>query len=150
MRGVHHVAVIVSSMERSLRFYRDVLGLRVVRAQRDPSDPDARNYYFDTGDGGLLALFEYTDAHGAVGGTGGMHHLSLRVDSAAALEAAHAALTARSVMVSDIADQDFIASIYLRDPDGTMIEICAATRPLTAEDLLADPDPVPALAASRK
>jgi catechol 2,3-dioxygenase-like lactoylglutathione lyase family enzyme len=36
MRGVSHVAIGVSDMERSLRFYRDLLGLRVTLDKEEP------------------------------------------------------------------------------------------------------------------
>src|SRR5262249_5220067 len=44
-RGISHVAIGVSNMERSLQFYRDLLGLRVVR-----DDPEENT-------GGMPALF---------------------------------------------------------------------------------------------
>ncbi len=36
MRGISHVAIGVSDMERSLRFYRDLLGLRVALDKEEP------------------------------------------------------------------------------------------------------------------
>ena len=49
MRGVSHVAIGVSDMDRALKFYRDVLGLKVAldaqetlpRFNRQPGDPAA-------------------------------------------------------------------------------------------------------------
>ena len=36
MRGISHVAIGVSDMERSLRFYRDLLGLTVTLDKEEP------------------------------------------------------------------------------------------------------------------
>ena len=36
MRGISHVAIAVSDMERSLRFYRDLLGLTVSLDKEEP------------------------------------------------------------------------------------------------------------------
>ena len=128
-----------------MRFYSDVLGLELVRAQRDATDPDTRTYYFDLGGGALLALFEYVDARSTIGGVGGLHHLSLRV-APDALDRVRGELAQRGVAVTDIDEQPFFRSVYFRDPDGVQIEVCASTRALGPADLHADPDPVPALA----
>ena len=64
-------------------------------------------------------------AEGTVG-VGSTHHLALAVDSAEELEAWRDYLRGRGVECSDVFDRGASRSIYLRDPDGHMVEI--ATR----------------------
>jgi catechol 2,3-dioxygenase-like lactoylglutathione lyase family enzyme len=64
--GVHHLLMIVPDMGETLRFYRDLLGLKVVKTLGKidaPSGPKiGRNYFFELGDGSLLGLVEYDGA----------------------------------------------------------------------------------------
>jgi glyoxylase I family protein len=55
--GLHHIAVQTRDLEESLRFYRDLLGMRVVT---EGGPPDRRIVLLDMGDGGCIELFEPT------------------------------------------------------------------------------------------
>ena len=82
LRGLHHVTAICRDLERTIAFYRDVLGLAIVHDAPSDDDPDARHVWFGCGDGTLREL------HGvrrgcptAWSGCGSTHHFALRVDS---------------------------------------------------------------------
>lgn len=148
-RGVNHLALVSSDMNRTVQFYTQVLGLRLVRAQRNDDDPSSRHYFFDLGGGNLLAFFDFPGARPGQVGTGTMHHVAFSVESVEKLEELRQQLRRKGVEVSPVVDHDFIRSIYFRDPDGILLEASAYTRTLTEADIWADPDPVPAAAALR-
>ena len=65
IHGVNHLVLIVDDMDASVRFYRDLLGFKVVRTVAYPVDPAKplrvpKTYFFDIGaaGGALLGLFE--------------------------------------------------------------------------------------------
>ena len=74
IRGVHHTAIGVRDMERSLAFYRDLLGLPVLRDWIEDDRqidlivglPDARLriVHLDAGAGGVVELIEYLSPRG--------------------------------------------------------------------------------------
>jgi glyoxylase I family protein len=129
LRGLHHVTAICRDLERTTRFYRDVLGLAVVRDARSDDDPDARHVWFGAagGDpGALVSFLEYPDlAQGQIG-VGSTHHFALVVDSADEQEAWREHLRDQGVQCSEILERGVFRSLYLRDPDGHIVEI--ATR----------------------
>lgn len=143
--GVNHLALVSSNMDRTVRFYTQVLGLKLVRAQRNDDDPNSRHYFFALGGGNRLAFFDFPGSQAGKVGTGTMHHVAFSVGSPAELEELQRRLRTKGVEVSPVVDHDFIHSIYFRDPDGILLEASADTRPLTEADVVADPDPVPAV-----
>jgi glyoxalase family protein len=129
IRGIHHITLICSDVERTARFYTEVLGLRLVKRTVNFDDPDARHYYF--GDrlgspGTVITFFEYPRMARGRLGLGVTHHLALTVDSAAEQLDWKARLEAQGVDVSGPHDRRYFQSIYFRDPDGVILEI--ATR----------------------
>lgn len=148
-RGVNHLALVSANMDRTVRFYTQVLGLRLVRTQRNDADPNSRHYFFNLGGGNLLAFFDFPGYQQDHVGAGTMHHVAFSVESVAQLEELQRRLRAQAIEVSPIVDHDFIQSIYFRDPDGILLEASAYTRALTEADRWADPDPVPAVAELR-
>ena len=124
--GIHHVTLISGNLERSAAFYRDLLGLRLVEAGVNQDDPDARHFWFGDADGTpgtLITLFEYPEMeHGTVG-VGSTHHFAFRVSSEDELEGWRRYLDSRGVPCTQVLDRDKFKSIYLRDPDGHIVEI---------------------------
>lgn len=129
LRGLHHVTLICRDLERVTGFYRDVLGLTLVQEQANDDDPDARHFWFGDPSGApgtLISFLEYPEmAEGSVG-VGSTHHIAFIVDSAAEQEAWRDYLRGRDVECTDVFDRGGFRSIYLRDPDGHILEI--ATR----------------------
>lgn len=133
LTGLHHLTLICSDMERTIAFYRDVLGLGVVRDGPSDDDPDTRHVWFGAVDGApgrLLSAMEYPDLPEGVTGRGSTHHFALAVDSGEELGAWRDYLRDQDVECSDVFERGGFASVYLRDPDGHVVEV--ATRPLAA------------------
>ena len=124
--GLHHVTVICSDLERTTAFYRDVLGLALVREGVNDDDPDARHFWF--GDarataGTLVSFMEYPQMDEAREGRGGVHHFAFQVGSADEQVAWRDYLRARGVPCSEVFERGRFKSIYFRDPDGHLLEI---------------------------
>ena len=161
--GVHHLALVCADMDRTVAFYRDVLGLALVKTIELPAGM-GQHFFFDLGGGACLAFFWFPGAPAAVPGisapaarpdtgrlvsaVGSMNHVALTVDhDDLSLWRSH--LAAHGVATSEIVYHDdseatvaathtpdaFLASLYFNDPDGILLELAAWTRPLTAADV---------------
>src|SRR5262245_19030435 len=108
---IDHVSVLITDVERSRRFYRDILGLREINK---PKTFDFVALWFDLGDQHVhLLLKEEPDAISP-------RHFALRVKDAAAAR--------RYFTEQDIATQETnliygADRFFINDPDGNRIEI---------------------------
>jgi glyoxalase family protein len=128
-QGIHHVTMVSSDAQRTLDFYRDVLGLRLVKRTVNFDDPSAYHLYFGdrTGaPGTILTFFEWPGLPQGNPGVGGVHHVALGVEDEAGLLRWKRRLTDAGVHVSGPYDRRWFHSLYFRDPDGQILEI--ATR----------------------
>ena len=117
-RGVNHVAVVSSDLERSARFYHDVLGMPLVSVTPNRDEPRSTHINVALGGGVNLSLFDFPDVVGhAVGGAGGLMHLALSLPRDR-LEAIEAGAKEAGVAIRRIGD-----SLYFHDPDGLMLEL---------------------------
>jgi glyoxylase I family protein len=129
LRGLHHITLICSSIDRATAFYRDVLGLRLVKQTVNHDDPGAKHFYF--GDalgspGTVITCMEYPQMEEGVVGRGSTHHFAFAVETPEELDGWKHYLESRGVGCTERLDRTWFSSIYLRDPDGHVIEI--ATR----------------------
>src|SRR3712207_9380045 len=58
-RGLHHTALISSDVERTVRFYQDVLGFPLTELIENRDYPGSSHFFFDIGNGNLLAFFDF-------------------------------------------------------------------------------------------
>lgn len=134
-----HIGICVSDWERSVRFYRDVLGFRYrseLQVAGEPSDTllqlgnvELRAIYLER-DGTRIELLHYASPGHQGDSTPrpmnqlGFTHLSLRVDN---LAATLAELNKAGVQVLQRTHIDIpafeAAAIFITDPDGTLIEL---------------------------
>ena len=121
---LNHAVLFVSDLERSVGFYRDVLGFRVV-----PMAPEGFNAAFLQASGSTndhdLGLFEIGAAAGrseAGRRTVGLYHLAWEVDTLAELSRLHDELL-RAGALSGTSDHGTTKSLYGHDPDGLEFEI---------------------------
>ena len=129
LTGLHHVTVICRDLERTTTFYRDVLGLALVRETVNDDDPLTRHFYFGDARGSpgtLISFLEYPTLPDGVVGAGSTHHFAFAVDSSDEQLAWIDYLRGRGVDCTDVFDRGAVRSIYVRDPDGHIVEI--ATR----------------------
>ena len=129
LTGLHHLTAICRDLDRTTAFYRDLLGLRLVREGASDDDPDARHHWFSAGDGApgtLISFMEYPHLEQGVVGIGSVQHFALAVESPEELEAWRDYLRSRGVEATEVFSRGGFQSIYLRDPDGHIVEV--ATR----------------------
>lgn len=127
---LNHAVLAVADLDRSLGFYRDLLGFRVI-----PGAPRALRFRAaflqapDSTNDHDLALFEIAaaaapsaDLPGPGSGGVGLVHLAWEVDTLADLERLGRILEAAGALVRS-SDHGATKSIYARDPDGMDLEL---------------------------
>lgn len=116
--GLHHLAIQCAALEPCERFYREVLGLPVVRRGADEQGRE-RSVWFGLGGGAFLAL-ERTAGAPAPGpwrdARAGLHLVALRIE-ASQRSAWEARLAAAGVEVVHRTRW----TLYVRDPEGNRV-----------------------------
>jgi len=114
-------------MDRTIRFWRDLLGMRLVAGL---GQPGYRHYFFEIAPHDLIAFFEWPGVkpvpekeHGRpVAGPFIFDHVSFGVETEENVWELKDKLQAAGFEVSDVIDHGFIHSIYAYDPNGIPIE----------------------------
>lgn len=125
--GVNHLAMATGDMDRTIRFWRDLLGMRLVAGL---GSPGYRHYFFEISESDLIAFFEWEGVepiaekdHGRpVKGPFAFDHVSIGVGDEDDLWEIKDRLAAAGIWVSEVIDHGFIHSIYAFDPNGIPIE----------------------------
>jgi catechol 2,3-dioxygenase-like lactoylglutathione lyase family enzyme len=121
-RGLHHTALISSDVERTVRFYQDVLGFPLTELIENRDYPGSSHFFFDIGHGNLLAFFDFPGLDVATYAEvlGGLHHMAISVDPEL-----WAKLVERLTEAGVEHEVHSGVSVYFRDPDGARIELIA-------------------------
>ena len=121
-RGLHHTALISSDVERTVRFYQDVLGFPLSELIENRDYPGSSHFFFDIGHGNLLAFFDFPglDVGPYAEVLGGLHHMAISVDPEN-----WASLVERLTENGVPHEVHSGVSVYFRDPDGARIELIA-------------------------
>lgn len=122
-RGIHHAALICSDVERTIRFYQDLLGFPLVELVENRDYPGSSHFFFDLGNQTLLGFFDFPGLglKPGVESIGSVQHIAVSVprnrweDLRARLDHAGVAYVGP--------DQGIAESMYLKDPDGIQIEL---------------------------
>jgi glyoxalase family protein len=127
--GLHHISIVSADAARTVDFYTRVLGLRLVKQTVNFDDTGHYHLYF--GDelgrpGSAVTFFEWPGAMRGAPGVGGTHHFALTVADRDQLLRWKRRLTDLGVHVNGPLDRHYFTSLYLHDPDGTIVEL--ATR----------------------
>lgn len=114
-----HIVIKVRDLERSRRFYTDVMGLRQTGVI------EQRMAFFaagnDSHDLAIMAIGE--EAPGPEGGRVGLNHFAYQVENESDLRDWYAHLQAHDVRIVGTTDHGVAKGIYFLDPDGNQLEV---------------------------
>ena len=121
-RGLHHAAVLCADVERTIRFYQDLLEFPLTDIFENRDYPGSNHFFFDIGNGNLLAFFDFPglDLGPYAEVLGGLHHMAISVEPAK-WERLKGKLDDAGVPYQ----MESGTSIYFRDPDGARMELIA-------------------------
>ena len=138
MGTYNHTGQVVTDLERSKRFYQEVLGFRPWYEITPPDEATAKLNCLEPPlgvtasylclDGLVLELMHYSAAGSAAPfrprtmNEPGLTHLSISVDDVRATAAKAADFGGEIVEASDIG-----VAVFIRDPDGQLLELLPAT-----------------------
>ena len=122
LKEIGHVLLRVLDLERSKKFYSEVLGFHLLE-----EDPEHGGTFMALeGQSHAIDLFEVKDLEAAerqTPGVRGLGHIAFRVESEDALKEANATLREHGVEVLRSIDHVSQKSVYFHDPDGNTLEI---------------------------
>ncbi len=157
IRGVNHLALVCKDMARTVEFYREVLGMPLIKTIDLPGGM-GQHFFFDIGNGDSLAFFWFPHSPEAVPGIsapaqlpgggdiasahGSMNHIAFDV-SPEKFDEYVEKLRTKGVKMGPVLNHDnspnqvsaevtsdvFVRSVYFWDPDGVMLEFAAWTHP---------------------
>ena len=115
---VGHVNLRVADLERSLAFYRDVIGLTVTQRDAESAFLAAGDYHHH------VALNVWGGpAKEAPPNTAGLHHFALRFTDRRALAEVVVGIVRAGHPLTGATDHGVNLAVYLRDPDGNGLEL---------------------------
>lgn len=150
---IGHVHLKVADLDRSLVFYRDVLGFQVTQGYgEDAVFVSAGGYHHHIG----LNTWESRGGAPPPPGATGLYHLAILYPTRASLADALRRLIRAQIPLTGAADHGVSEALYLNDPDGNGVELywdrprgqwprnpdgslAMYTRALDLKDLLAEP-----------
>lgn len=141
IQGLHHITLVSSNAQRTVDFYTQVLGQRLVKKTVNFDDPGSYHLYFgnSTGQPGtVITYFEWPNAPKGQPGIGGTHHYALIVKDYDGLLMWKRYLTDLAIAVDGPLDRHYFTSIYFRDPDGVIIEIATEGPGWTVDETIED------------
>ncbi len=116
-----HVVFYVKDLERSLTFYRDVVGFKEIGTTfggKAVALTSGRTHH-------EIFLIEVGEATAPLSGRRlGLYHIGIKIgDGLEELRSAKKELEQRGIQISGMSDHTITQSLYLHDPDGNEIEL---------------------------
>lgn len=134
LRGLQHVALVSSDIDRAAAFYEDLLGASPRTPPGGPDTESAQRRSWDVGASGsgcdaILTCeawpAESPTVHAEIG-HGLPHHIAFAVEGEESLLGCKERLERSGIPVSGPIDRQYYRSIHFRDPDGHVIEIATS------------------------
>jgi catechol 2,3-dioxygenase-like lactoylglutathione lyase family enzyme len=125
--GVNHIALATGKIDETIRFWRDLLGMRLIAAIGEKGN---MQYFFEISECCSIAFFEWPEVepvpekeHGrVVTGPFAFDHIAFGLENEEELWELKDRLNAAGIWVSEVIDHGFIHSIFSFDPNGIPIE----------------------------
>ena len=165
--GVNHLALVCKDMAKTVEFYRDILGMPLIKTIDLPGGK-GQHFFFDCGNGDCIAFFWFPEAPEAspgiaapavlptqgsfVSAHGSMNHIALYIP-AEKFDEYYQRLIDMGIGVTPILNHDnspsqvsaevtedvFVRSVYFFDPDGVCLEFAAWTKDFDESDVAHEP-----------
>ena len=116
---IGHVHLKVADIERSLGFWRDVIGLQVMQRMPRAVFLSADGYHHHI----AINTWESEDGAPPPPGATGLFHVALLYPDRTALATVLARLTLAGIALDGASDHGVSEALYLRDPDGNGVEL---------------------------
>ncbi len=153
--GIHHNAFITADMDKTIRYWRDLLGFRLSMTMETP-EGKGKQYFFSLDEVTFISFFEWPDAekvrpkrHGSeCTGPQLFDHISISVACMEDLYQIQELLVNAELAVSDIVDHGFVCSVYSFDPNGVPVEFSFIRKENSPHVNPVFADPNPGIAAS--
>lgn len=158
LQGINHLALVCRDMARTVDFYTNILGLKLIKTIALPDG--GQHFFFDVGNGDALAFFWFPNAPASAPGIasvdperlkkgdivtahGSMNHVAFNIPLEQ-LQDSHEKFRELGIFTTPILhhadvpsgyveqpdETTFISSFYFFDPDGILLEFAAKTREL--------------------
>ena len=150
--GINHLAFVTDDMTKTIRFYRDLLGMELVAGI---GKEGYRHYFFELADGKTqIAFFEYEGAAQIERKFPGerttkpiaFDHLSLTVGSKDELFGLRDRLRAAGLKVHGAVDHGMFWSIYFYDPNNIPLEASWQFMDVVSPPAMSEDDPMDVVA----
>lgn len=126
IRGLGYVVITVPELEPTDAFLTGALGLRADRTYPTPEAPEFATHVYAMGDGGVAAevhVVVRADLPRARYGSGGVHHLALRVPDGQSIAEWAERVSAAGYRNSGVVDRHYFQSVYVREPNHVLFEL---------------------------
>ena len=122
-RGVHHLAMICSDVQRTIEFYQGLLGFPLVEIFENRDYKGSTHFFFDIGNSNMLAFFDFPGLGLEPGkeSLGSVQHVAISVEPSN-FDLIKSRLEAGGIEYIG-PDRGIPDSMYFKDPDGIQIEI---------------------------
>ncbi|MBI5740711.1 MAG: VOC family protein [Nitrospirae bacterium] len=151
-KGVNHIALATNDMDATIRFWRDLLGMKLIAGLGKRGN---RQYFFELSEGSMIAFFEWPEAAPVPDKDPGrpakgpivFDHVCMELADREQFWQLKDRLSAAGVWVTEAIDNGFIHSIFSTDPNGIQIEFCYGVDKLNIRDKFRMKDPSPSSVA---
>lgn len=164
-KGINHLALVCRDMGETVTFYRDVLGMPLIKTIALPDG--GQHFFFDCGGGASVAFFWWPEVPAAAPGVasvakfpqapksaiGSMNHVAFDMDAGDLQDSIKRLQAAGVEVLPMVVNHDdsaagvaaelhpgvFVRSVYFTDPNGIMLEFAAWTKGFGPEDVAHQP-----------
>jgi glyoxalase family protein len=140
LRGLGYSIITVPALAPTDQFLTRLLNLEKLRRYSNPDLPEHTVHVYGMGQGGPQAELHVAvrpDLAQARYGSGGVHHLALRIPGSEQYDAWVEHLTNAGVQFN-AADRYYFRSLYIREPNGVLIELATDGPGFTSDESLAE------------
>jgi catechol 2,3-dioxygenase-like lactoylglutathione lyase family enzyme len=119
-RGLHHLALLSSDVERTIDFYQGLLEFPLTELFENRDYTGSTHFFFDIGNGNLLAFFDFPglDLGEYAEVLGGLHHIAISI-APDRWEHLRSKLEGAGVTTQHMSG----TSLYFSGPDGERLEL---------------------------